>query len=455
MLFRKSSVLVALVVVLALTAIVPAFAQDKIDIPVWIAFTDARLDWTRERAAEFNEMFPQYNVTVEGYADYESLFSAAALAFEQGTQPAIVQYFEAATQDARDANLDSVPQFKSVQEAFGDSTEVNGLPVNFDDFVDIVRAYYTLDGSYTSFPWNTSSAIMFSNMDLLNEAGIETPPATWEEVEAACAAVMALPDAPANCITWPNHGWFFEQAVAMQGADLVNNANGREARATETLVNSPEAVDFVQWWKDLQDAGYYIYTGVQRDWTGTYNAFVAQDVAMMIYSSSDTSVITSDAEAAGFDAVASFYPHNQDVEYVGNLIGGASLWLSNNLAPEVEEGALTFLLFFTNTENAAAWHQLTGYIPITKSAVEMLEAEGWFEENPNSAVAGEQLAQSEATSATAGAIVGAFPAIRDHVTNAIEQVLVNDRDVTEALTEAKELADETLEEYNLLFAPME
>ena len=117
----------------------------------------------------------------------------------------------------------------------------------------------------------------------------------------------------------------------------------------------------------------------------------------------------------------------------------------------MEDGALTFLLYFTNTENAASWHQLTGYIPITKSAVEALEAEGWFEENPNSAVAGAQLAGSAATSATAGAIVGAFPAIRDHITTAIEQVLVNDRDVTEALTEAKELADETLEEYNLLF----
>lgn len=451
MVSRKSGVLVALAIVLVLTALVPVFAQDKINVPVWIAFTDKRLDWARERAAEFNELFPQYNVTIEGYADYESLFAAASLAFEQGTQPAIVQYFEAATQDARDANLDGVAQFKSVAEAFGDRTEVNGLPVNFDDFVDIVRAYYTLDGSFTSFPWNTSSAIMFSNQTMLEAAGVESIPTTRAEIEAACAAVMAMENAPANCITWPNHGWFFEQAVAMDGADLVNNGNGRDARATETLINSDAAVSFVSWWKSLQDSGYYIYTGVQRDWSGTYNAFVAQDVAFLIYSSSDTSIITSDAAAAGFDAVASFYPRNQDVEYVGNLIGGASLWLSNNLAPEVEEGALTFLLHFTNTANAASWHQLTGYIAITKSAVEALEAEGWFEANPNSRIAGEQLAGSTATSATAGAIVGAFPAIRNHVTNAIEQVLVNDRDVVEAMTEAKELSDETLSEYNLLF----
>ncbi len=121
------------------------------------------------------------------------------------------------------------------------------------------------------------------------------------------------------------------------------------------------------------------------------------------------------------------------------------------MTTEVEDGALTFLLHFTNAANAASWHQFTGYIPVSKSAVEALETEGWFEANPNSRIAGEQLAGSTATSATAGAIVGAFPAIRNHVTNAIEQVLVNDRDVVEAMTEAKELSDETLSEYNLLF----
>lgn len=451
MLFRKNSILAMLAVVMALMALTPVMAQDKIEIPVWVAFTDNRLDWARERAVEFNELYPQYNVTVEGYASYEELFQAAALAFEQGTQPAIVQYFEAATQDARDANFNGVPHFKSIAEAFGDRAEVNGLPVNFDDFVDLVRAYYTLDGSYTSFPWNTSSAIMFTNENLLAAAGIETVPATWAEIEAACEAIMALEDAPEHCITWPNHGWFFEQAVAQEGADLVNNGNGREARATETLVNNEAAVNFVTWWKDLQDKGYYIYTGVQRDWTGTYNAFVAQDVAFLIYSSSDTTLLTNDARAAGFEALASFFPYNQDAEYFGNLIGGASLWLANGLSTEVEDGALTFLLHFTNTENAASWHQLTGYVPVTKSAIELLEGEGWFEENPNSAVAGEQLAASVPSSATAGAIVGSFPKIRDIVTTAIEEVLVNGRDVTEALTAAKELADEELSFYNALF----
>lgn len=45
--------------------------------------------------------------------------------------------------------------------------------MDFDNFVDAVRNYYTLDGSFTSFPWNTSSAIMFSNKTMLDAAGVE------------------------------------------------------------------------------------------------------------------------------------------------------------------------------------------------------------------------------------------------------------------------------------------
>lgn len=441
--------LVAMLVVMA----APVAAQEPIEVKVWIAFTDGRLDWAREKAAAFNEMFPQYNVIVDGYDNYEVLFSATNLAFEQGSQPAVVQYFEAATQDALDARTPSnEPQFKSIVEAIGDREEINGLAPAFDDIVPAVVNYYTVNGELASMPWNTSSAIMFSNMDMLTAAGVEAIPTTWAEVEAACELIMAMENAPRACITWPNHGWFFEQAVAQQGADLVNNGNGREARATETFIASDAAIDYVSWWKSLQDMGYYIYTGTQRDWSGTYNAFVAQEVAMLMYSSSDTTLVTNDSAAAGFEAVGSFMPYNQETGYAGNLIGGATLWLTNGLAPEVEDGALTFLFWLTSTENDADWHKTTGYIAIRTSSTELLESEGWFEESPNSAVAVNQLNASTPSSATAGAIVGAFPAIRNEVTAAIEGVLVNGTDVTEALTAAQTASNTLLEEYNLLNA---
>ncbi len=445
---RKLMVIVAALALLAL-AVVPAFAQAT-EVKVWIAFTDEnRLGWAQARAAEFNEMHPEYNVTVEGYANYEELFAATALAAEQDSLPAIVQYFEVATQDARDSGY-----FKSIASALGDRTEVLGQPVNLDDFIAPVSAYYTLDGEFTSMPWNTSSAIYFSNQTILDAAGIDTPPATWAEVEAACAAIMALPEAPEFCFTFPNHGWFFEQWIAQQDATFANNDNGRTERATEVDFNNDGAVALLTWLDDMAAKGYLYYSGAQggNSWGTVDQAFSTQQVAMAAYSSSDTSTYTQVGVDNGFEVVASFLPYNQETGWTGNLIGGASLWLVDGLATDVEDGALGFLLYMTNTENAATWHQVTGYIAIRQSSIDALTAEGWFDENPNFRVASDQLAASTVTSATSGALVGAFPNIRNVVTQAVDTVLLTDESIADVLANASTEANTILEEYNLLYA---
>lgn len=444
----KKVVFLFLIVLMMIPAGI-SMAQDPVEIRMWIGFTDYRLDWTKERAAEFNEMYPDYEVIIEGFESYNIAFTETALAAEQGNPPAITHFFEAATQEALDAvGPDGEPLFKSVSEAIGDRTEINGVPVILDDVVSAAADYYTVDGEFYSMPWNTSSTIMFSNMEMLEAAGVEAIPETWDELEAACEKIMAMEDGPDNCITWPNHSWWFEQTMAQQGALLANNNNGRDGRATEVFFNSPEAIDYVQWWKDMNDMGYYVYTGVVRDWGGTQNAFESQQVAFLQFSSSDATLIPANVEE-NFTAVVSRMPYNAEAGYHGNIIGGATLWLNNGLDEETETGALMFLNWFSNPENAAAWHQLTGYIPITNTAYENLMEEGWFEENPNAAVANMQLDLIPTT----GALIGNFVAIRDVFTDAMEEVLINDTDVEATMLEANEEANALLEEYNLLYAP--
>ncbi len=449
----KKLVLVSIVLVMMLALAVPmssTSAQDKTKIDVWIAFSDYRLDWTQDVAAEFGELYPQFEVNVTGGYSYETLFTQVAVAAEQGQLPAIVHFNEVSTQSARDSGL-----FKSIAAALGDRTEINGIQVDMDDFIPVVPAYYTLDGEFTSMPWNTSSAIMFSNMKFLNAAGFDAPPATWDEVEAVCEAVMALDDAPEYCFTFPNYGWFFEQWLAHQNALFVNNENGRAGLATEVAWNNEAGLAILQWLDDLAGKGYLYYSGAQGgdSWSTVDQAYSTQQVAMAAYSSSDTTLYTQMGVDGGFETVASFLPYNDDTGWTGSLLGGGSLWLVDGLEPEVEYGALTFLLYLNNTENAAAWHQITGYIAIRNSSNEMLEAEGYFEEYPNQTVAAQQLSESQNVVATAGALLGPFPAVRNEVTAAIDRVLLTDEDPAAILAAAAEASNTIIEEYNLLNAP--
>jgi sn-glycerol 3-phosphate transport system substrate-binding protein len=426
-------------------------AEGVTEVPVWIAFTDARLDWTRDVATAFNETQDDFEITVQGYDNYEALFDSTLLAVDQGEQPAVVQYFEAATTDARDAvSAAGDPLFASVEAAIDGRDEILGVPVVLDDIVESVQNYYTIDGEFSSMPWNTSSAIMFTNRDLMEASGVEQIPSTWQELEAACETVVGSGEAE-DCVTWPNHGWFTEQAVALQGGLLVNNDNGRSGRADEVMLDSEEMLDWVEYWKSMEDDGYYTYSGTQRDWDGAYNAFASQSLPFLLYSSSDTTLLTDEGESGGFEVEASFFPTNEDRPGGGALIGGATLWLTEGLDDDVQDVGLAFMNFLNNPENAADWHRVTGYIPVTNESVALLEDEGWFEENPNSAVANAQLDAAPESPATAGALMGNFSQIRDVYTDAIEDILVNDVDVAERMAEADTSAQQLLEEYNSLF----
>jgi len=112
---------------------------------------------------------------------------------------------------------------------------------------------------------------------------------------------------------------------------------------------------------------------------------------------------------------------------------------------------LAFMNFFSNPANAALWHQTTGYIPITNEATSLLESEGWFDKSPNSSVASAQLDAAADTAASTGALLGNFVAIRDVMTAAIEDILVNDVDVTERMNSAQDEAQSLLDDYNELF----
>lgn len=449
----KKLVFLTIVFALVMTMAAPPSitkAQDPTEIEVWIAFSDYRLDWTKEVAEAFNAMFPQYQVEIVGGMSYEEMFAQVSVAAEQDALPGVIHFNEASTQDARDSG-----NFKPIAEAFGDRTEINGLEINFEDIIEPTTAYYTHNGEWTSFPWNTSSAIWFSNMNFLNAAGFDTPPTTWAEVDEYCAAIMALDNAPEYCWTFPNYGWFFEQWLAHQDALFVNNDNGRADRATEVAFESDAGVALFEWLDSQYDQGYLYYSGAQGgdSWGTVDQAYQTQQVAMAAYSSSDTTLYTNMGEENGFTTVASFLPYNQETGWTGSLIGGGSLWLVDGLDPEVEEGALSFMVFLSLPENDMAWHQLTGYIAIRESSNEMLEEAGWFAENPNQTVAMQQLAQSTVTPATSGALVGGFPAIRNAVTAATDRLFLTDEDPAALLQQAASEANVIIEEYNLLSAP--
>lgn len=431
--------LLTLIAVLALS-----FATAQTTLEFWYAFSDApRSGWIEDRIAEFNAQLAEreldYEFVGSRQGSYRETLQAAVLAARQGQPPHLVQLFEVGSQLAVDSGI-----FEPVGNVGG---------IEPGAYIEPVINYYTIDGAVNSIPFNSSSPVLFANVQLMEQAGLDPSdlPETFSELLEDCAAIEASSDVSASCISFPLHSWFFEQWIAEQGALLVNNGNGRDARATEVLLTSDAAMKVGQFMKDLADGGYYSYTGTLEDWSGSEAIFINQESVFFITSTSQVRNVTLGGEENGFDVQVGLLPIPDGVERNGVVIGGASIWLTSDHPQEELELAREFALFMTNAENMVSWHKLTGYYPVRNASVDLLRDEGWFEENPNFSIAFDQLLETIPNQATAGSLLGSFLETRTIIGEALQRIYNGSSTVEEAMQQAKELADARLAEYNANF----
>ncbi|HEX2622629.1 MAG TPA: extracellular solute-binding protein, partial [Phototrophicaceae bacterium] len=255
---KLSLMLTLLLLSMIFVVSVPAVsAQDTIEISFVHIFggeQDTRGAAIQEIADAFMAENPNIKVTVTSTStDYTELFNAALLASQQGSAPSIVQVEEGLTQLAADSGL-----FTAISDLASEEQLAS-----LDDVLPVVRNYYTISDKIWSVPWNSSNPLLYYNRDMFTAAGLDpdTPPTTFEEVTAACDAIMAKKDELkiTACINFPMVTWFAEQWVAMQGGLVANNDNGRTARANEMMFNSPEMLNVINWFKVLADQDYYTY----------------------------------------------------------------------------------------------------------------------------------------------------------------------------------------------------
>ncbi|RPK24638.1 sn-glycerol-3-phosphate-binding periplasmic protein UgpB precursor [Streptomyces sp. ADI91-18] len=432
---------------------------DEVVLDVWLndyPVVPLFLSETRSLAEEFGRTHPGVRVEVRGI-DHLRLPEEVARAAAGGKPPAIVQSFYTSTRLAGDLRAaDGSPLFTSVEKAIAGRDEILDVPVRLDDLVTAARDYYTLgDEGLFALPPLTSTTLLYANTTLLEAAGLSEVPTTWAGITAACEAVAALEGGPAHGITWPNHGWMFQQAVAQQGGLLASPGNGRSERAAAVELDSPAVLSFVRWWRELHAAGHYLYTGLRSAgddtypaWERNYRAFAGQQVAFVLSTSVEADRMVQAGRDGGFRVEAVPMPRPEAVPYAGNVIGGDSLWLTAGLEPAAQDAALAFLLTFLTPENSAARHKTSGFIPVTRSAHALLEKEGWFEENPHHQVALDQLDAGDRSLASRGALLGDFVSVQDAMTAAMHDVLVSGADPAVRFARATAEAQDLLDDYN-------
>ncbi len=121
-----------------------------------------------------------------------------------------------------------------------------------DRFIEVFMDPSTIDGEVYGLPVAASARAMYYNEDLLEQAGIAEPPATWDELKAAAEKIDALGD---DYYGFGLQGAGETEADAYWYYSLWTHGGEIFTEDGESGIASPEAVAATQTYKDLIDSG--------------------------------------------------------------------------------------------------------------------------------------------------------------------------------------------------------
>lgn len=411
-----------------------ALAQTK-EIRFWHAMGGWRVGVIERMAEDFNVQYPGIKVIPEFKGSYGDTFIKTISGAKAGSPPHLAHVVVSSTREAIDSGL-----FIPIQ----DIVDRFGIEIKWDDYFDPVLNCYRVDGKLYSIPWNSSSPILFWNKTIFDKAGVTlSKKPTWEEVTEVGRKIVKEGHAE-YAITWPLVKFFFETWMAEMGQNIVDNENGRSGRPTKANFLSPEAERSFVWFKQLYDERLWVNPG-RKAWGASRKIFLSQKSAMQI--SSTGGVVATEKGAAGkFELRTSYFPIPAGIERQGVQIGGGSIWVSKGNPDDETKAATQFALWLTQMSQSIRWHQCTGYYPIKKGAINILEREGWFKLHPDHKTALDQLLETKSNRATQGAVVGAYRALHDIIIGIYEEIMKG-TSVKTALTEADQKAKTAIADY--------
>jgi sn-glycerol 3-phosphate transport system substrate-binding protein len=414
----KKSLLGALALGLATST--SAFAQTEIQW--WHAMTGANNEVVNRLAEEFNNSQKDYKVVVSYKGQYADTLNAGIAAFRAGNAPHILQVFEVGTATMMGAR----GAIKPVYQMMADAGE------NFDPkaYLPAITGYYsTAKGEMLSFPFNSSSMVMWVNKDELKKAGVSEIPKTWPQVFDAAKKLKAAGHETCGFSSAWTTWAMIEQFSAWHNVPMATKANGLDGFDTEMKFNSPLHVKHLQSLIDLQKDKTYDYSG--RD-SKSEGRFTSGECAIFLNSSGFYGNVKANAKFDYTSVPMPYYPDAQGAPQ-NSIIGGASLWVMGGKKAEEYKGVAKFFTFLSDTDRQAKLHQESGYLPITKAAYEKTKASGFYEKNPVLQTPLLELTNKEPTENSRGLRFGNMVQIRDVVSEEIEAALAGQKPAKDAL----------------------
>ncbi|MDO8386194.1 MAG: sn-glycerol-3-phosphate ABC transporter substrate-binding protein UgpB [Polaromonas sp.] len=420
----------------ACALVAPVASHAQTEVQWWHSMGGALGEWVNDLAKDFNASQKDYKVVPTFKGSYAESMTAGVAAYRAGNAPHMIQVFEVGTATMMAAKGATVPVGKVMTDA--------GLKFDPAAYVPAVSGYYTApNGQMLSYPFNSSTPVFHYNKDAFKAAGLdpEKPPTTWPEVALAAAKLKASGHKCPFTTSWIS--WTqLESFSAWHNVLYATKNNGFGGTDTRLAFNSPLHVRHIENLANMAKTGLFVYKGRENKADAT---FVSGECAMATGSSALAGSVKRNGKFGYGTGTLPYYP---DVEGApqNTVIGGASIWVMSGKKPEEYKAVAAFLNHLSKPEVAAASHQRTGYLPVTKASFDLTEKSGFYKQNPGADVSVNQMIR-KTTDKSRGVRLGNFVQIRTIIDEELEGVWQGSKPAKQALDNAVKRGNEQLERF--------
>lgn len=423
----------------------PAAAEEKITIRWWHAMSGGLGDALKEVVRRFNESQDQYVIEETFKGRYRVVLNNTIAAYRAGEHPHIFQNNETGVLTLLLSGA-IIPVHTILEQ--------HDIEVDLAAYLPPVVDTYTYEGKLLGMPFNSSTPILYYNAELLQAAGFEEGPVTWQDMEAMIAAAreqgVVGADGEIACGYAYSGGMWdnVENWSSIHDQPYTTGGNGRAGLDVELVYNRTALVQhqerLARWIREgLAEFGAESPT----DWSSA--AFTNWGNGNCLFWSGSTASHARVERTAQFDWSAVHFPHDSDIidEPRNSTIGGAALYVLKGFSDEEYAGIAQFFQMLTSVEVQQYYHQATGYVPITIDAYEQLVKDGYYEENPTYEIAVKQLLRGQPTENGRVPRIGNFENVRMALEAELQKVYAGEQDVQTALDEGVRRGNEILRRF--------
>ena len=344
--------------------LLPALAQ--VEVPFWHSMDGPAGRLLAAFAQEFAAKDGRYRVLPQYVGAYRDGETKLVAALRSGNAPVLFQ-----------AELSFFPRLVAEGRALALDPYLNLERSFLEDLFEPAWNYGLLEGKRYGLPLNTSTPVLFYNLDAFRAKGLKAP-RNWKEFEEAAKALTSRQAKGFIFVTDPQ-AWLFEAMVTSRGGNLVKD--GKPNFTSKEALEALEMLDRLNRAGALSARSMAEATFAQLDFVRTKGMMVMASIANW-----------PAAENFSFAFTLGVAPVPR--EPGGKVpMGGAQLVVLKGASEAQVRGALEFWKYLMEPRNVARWVEASYYVPVRKSAIPLLE--GFYRENPFRKVAFEQIAHAQ------------------------------------------------------------